>query len=36
MIRAWSSLPVLIADEIGGVPDSVMGHDKEGVLKYLR
>jgi len=35
-IRACSSLPVLIADEIGGVPDSVMGHGKGGVLKYLR
>ena len=32
----FNPLPLLIADEIGRVPDSVMGHDKGGVLKYLR
>ena len=33
MIRAWSSLPVLIVDEIGGVPDSVMGSEISPIMK---
>ena len=35
-VTHFNPLPLLIADEIGRVPDSVMGHDKGGVLKYLR